>query len=46
LVLEAASAAGVELPLLEAVDRQFERAVELGHSDEDVAAVHYASADQ
>jgi 3-hydroxyisobutyrate dehydrogenase len=46
LVLEAAGALGVELPLLEAVDRQFERAIELGHGDEDMAAVHYASADQ
>ena len=46
LVLEAASAAGVELPLLDATDGQFERAVELGHGDEDMAAVHYASADR
>jgi 3-hydroxyisobutyrate dehydrogenase len=45
LVLEAASDAGMELPLLEAVDRQFERAMELGHGDEDLAAVHYASAE-
>jgi 3-hydroxyisobutyrate dehydrogenase len=45
LVLEAAGDAGLELPLLEAVDRQFERAMELGHGDEDMAAVHYATAE-
>jgi 3-hydroxyisobutyrate dehydrogenase len=43
LVLEAARGAGVELPLLEAAEHQFERAIELGHGDEDMAAVHYAS---
>jgi 3-hydroxyisobutyrate dehydrogenase len=38
LVLEAAERAGLELPLVEAVHRTFERGVELGHGEEDLAA--------
>ena len=46
LVREAAGAAGAdgpELPFLQVLDAQYERAVELGHGDEDVAAVHHAT---
>ena len=42
LALAAARAEGLELPLVEAVARQFERTVDLGHGDEDVAAVYLA----
>lgn len=42
LVLEAAAGAGLELPLAEAVRRQFARAVDAGHGDEDMAAVYRA----
>lgn len=42
LVLEAAATAGLELPLAEAVRRQFARAVDAGHGDEDMAAVYRA----
>jgi 3-hydroxyisobutyrate dehydrogenase len=38
LALEAADAAGLELPALEATRAQLERAVEQGHGDEDMAA--------
>jgi 3-hydroxyisobutyrate dehydrogenase len=44
LVREAAAGAGLELPLIEAVERCFERAVELGHGDEDLAAAYWTSA--
>jgi 3-hydroxyisobutyrate dehydrogenase len=44
LVLEAGEQAGVELPLARAVRDAFERAVELGHGDEDLAAVYFATA--
>jgi 3-hydroxyisobutyrate dehydrogenase len=44
LVLEAARRAGLELPLVEAVAAQFERAVQDGHGDEDLAAAYLASA--
>jgi len=44
LVLEAAEGAGLELPLVEAVRDAFAQAVELGHADEDMAAVVEASA--
>jgi 3-hydroxyisobutyrate dehydrogenase len=39
LARDAATAAGVELPALEGVIRHFERAVALGHGDEDMAAL-------
>jgi len=39
LVLEAAERSDLELPLVEAVREAFVRAVELGHGDEDMAAV-------
>ncbi len=42
LILEAAG--DVELPLVRATLRQFDRAFELGHGDEDMSAVYYASA--
>jgi 3-hydroxyisobutyrate dehydrogenase len=44
LVREAAAEAGLELPVLDAVERQFGRAVEMGHGDEDLAAAYWASA--
>ena len=43
LMLEAAREAGLELPLLAATSERFDRAIEQGHGDEDVAAVYYAS---
>jgi len=42
LILEAAG--DVELPLMRATLQQFDRAFELGHGDEDMSAVYYASA--
>jgi len=42
LVLDAAG--DVELPLVRATMQQFDRAFELGHGDEDMSAVYYASA--
>jgi 3-hydroxyisobutyrate dehydrogenase len=44
LVLEAAESAGIELPLIEAVARQMERAANASHADEDLAATIYATA--
>jgi 3-hydroxyisobutyrate dehydrogenase len=44
LVRDAAADAGLELPLVEAVERQFARAVDLGHGDDDLAAAYLASA--
>jgi 3-hydroxyisobutyrate dehydrogenase len=43
LILEAAGD-DRELPLVRAILRQFGRALELGHGDEDMSAVYYASA--
>jgi 3-hydroxyisobutyrate dehydrogenase len=43
LVLEAAERAGVEARVGRAVREAFERGVELGHGDEDMAAVYFAS---
>jgi 3-hydroxyisobutyrate dehydrogenase len=43
LILEAAGDE-LELPLVQATLRQFDRAFELGHGDEDMSAVYYASA--
>jgi 3-hydroxyisobutyrate dehydrogenase len=43
LVLEAASRAGVETRVARAVREAFERGVELGHGDEDMAAVYFAA---
>jgi 3-hydroxyisobutyrate dehydrogenase len=43
LVLEAAARAGVEARLGKAVREAFERGVELGRGDEDMAAVYFAS---
>jgi 3-hydroxyisobutyrate dehydrogenase len=43
LTLEAAG--GLELPLVRATLQQFDRALELGHGDEDMSAVYYASAE-
>jgi 3-hydroxyisobutyrate dehydrogenase len=42
LILDAAG--DVELPLVRATLQQFDRAFELGHGDEDMSAVYYASA--
>jgi 3-hydroxyisobutyrate dehydrogenase len=42
LILEAAE--GLELPLVRATLEQFDRALALGHGDEDMSAVYYASA--
>ena len=44
LVLEAAGRHALELPFAAAVERQLARTAELGHADEDLAAVYYASA--
>jgi 3-hydroxyisobutyrate dehydrogenase len=44
LVLEAAERAGVELPLIDAVARQMERAASASHADEDLAATICATA--
>jgi hypothetical protein len=41
-VVEAAARAGLDLPL-EAVHGQFDRAVELDHGEEDMAAVYWAA---
>ena len=43
LVLEAADRAGVEARVARAVREAFERGVELGHGDEDMAAVYFAA---
>jgi 3-hydroxyisobutyrate dehydrogenase len=45
LVADAAHDAGTELALTDAVTRLFERASELGHGDEDMAAIYRAVAD-
>jgi 3-hydroxyisobutyrate dehydrogenase len=42
LILEAVG--DVELPLVRATLQQFDRAFELGHGDEDMSAIYYASA--
>jgi 3-hydroxyisobutyrate dehydrogenase len=42
LILDAAG--DVELPLVRATLQQFDRAFELGHGDEDMSAIYYASA--
>ena len=42
LVLEAAAQAGLTLPVAQAVEGELEQAVELGHGDDDVAAVYEA----
>lgn len=44
LILEAAGE--LELPLVRATLRQFDRAFELGHGNEDMSAVYYASAER
>jgi 3-hydroxyisobutyrate dehydrogenase len=43
LVLEAASRTGVDARVARAVRQAFERGVELGHGDEDMAAVYFAA---
>jgi 3-hydroxyisobutyrate dehydrogenase len=43
LVREAAAKAGLELPVVEAVERHFAKAVAQGHGDEDLAAAYWAS---
>jgi 3-hydroxyisobutyrate dehydrogenase len=43
LVVEAAERHGVELALTEATITRFKQAVELGHGDEDMAAIYYAA---
>jgi 3-hydroxyisobutyrate dehydrogenase len=44
LVLSAASKAGLELPMMEAVLARMHRAEEAGHGDEDMAATYWATA--
>lgn len=44
LVLDAAGAAGVAMPVVEAVAGQMKRAVEAGHGEADVAATFHATA--
>jgi len=46
LIVEAARDAGLELALSEAVSAHFDRAIELGHGEEDMAAVHRAIASE
>jgi 3-hydroxyisobutyrate dehydrogenase len=43
LVLEAADRAGVDTRVARAVREAFERAIELGHGDDDMAAVYFAA---
>lgn len=43
LVLEAAQRAGVDVRVARAVREAFERGIELGHGDEDMAAVYFAA---
>jgi 3-hydroxyisobutyrate dehydrogenase len=43
LALEAATASALELPLAQATERQFARAIELGHGEEDFAACYLAT---
>lgn len=43
LVLAAARDAGHRAPLAEAAQSQFQRALDLGHGDEDMAAVYWAA---
>jgi 3-hydroxyisobutyrate dehydrogenase len=43
LVLEAAREAGLTLPLMRATCSQFERSIDQGHGDEDMAASYWAS---
>jgi 3-hydroxyisobutyrate dehydrogenase len=43
LAVEAAERAGVEMRVGHAVHEAFDRAVELGHGDEDIAAVYFAT---
>jgi 3-hydroxyisobutyrate dehydrogenase len=43
LMLEAARSAGLELPIAAATRKQFERALELGHGEEDMAATYHAA---
>jgi 3-hydroxyisobutyrate dehydrogenase len=42
LVLEAAEAERLDLPLMRTAEAQFARAEADGHGDEDLAAVHHA----
>jgi 3-hydroxyisobutyrate dehydrogenase len=44
LVREAAEQAGIDLPLVDVVERQFARAEEAGHGDDDMAAIFLATA--
>jgi 3-hydroxyisobutyrate dehydrogenase len=44
LVIEAAQRHGLDLALPPAIARSFDRAIELGHGDEDMAAAYFASA--
>jgi 3-hydroxyisobutyrate dehydrogenase len=44
LVREAARQAGTDVPLADVIERQFERAAEAGHGDEDLAATYIAAA--
>jgi 3-hydroxyisobutyrate dehydrogenase len=44
LVRQAAEKAGIDLPIAQVVERQFGRAVEAGHGDEDLAAAYHATA--
>lgn len=43
LVMDAAAEAGVELGLPAAIRNRFDRAVELGHGDDDMAAAYFAA---
>jgi 3-hydroxyisobutyrate dehydrogenase len=43
LILDAAAEAGIDTPILEVAAQQFDRAVELGHGDKDMAATVHAA---
>jgi 3-hydroxyisobutyrate dehydrogenase len=45
LAIDAAADAGVDLPLLDAAERQMRSAIQAGHGDDDVAAVIEAGRD-
>ena len=45
LLVEAAEAEGIDLPLARTVRERLERAIMLGHGDQDMAATYFASAE-
>jgi 3-hydroxyisobutyrate dehydrogenase len=43
IALDAAEAAGLELPILSATGAAYERAARLGHGDDDIASIYEAT---